>query len=234
MLTHILNDQGCFCYHTLGRGALRFKIDAPNIPEMVTKEHGIIFTQPTMHPEVLCAYLREIKHSIQVEKPVGVIHTYFGSSVVKQSFEKAGGIHFAIIRNPSNRIKSQVTAKIKNLVDQHHQNFDTFDETQQQDCIKNVIESDFDKIEIIFSRETSVTLASDYDNIINLNDDDLVHFEGMFKPTENSELVKKIHLITDISETEISKYFRLIENSINILISKSTTNMHFRQKIKVL
>lgn len=147
MLTHIMNDLGCVCFHTLGRDAIQFHHSNTNIPRILKKEDGIPFTQETMHPAVLFQYLKLMQETMYISKSIGISHTFYTTSKVREAIEDLGGIHFSIIRNPADRISSQIIAKIKALVTNITPDYHSLEENKQQDILKTIVEKNSKQVE---------------------------------------------------------------------------------------
>ena len=102
----------------MGKGNLRFgkeifgQVATSEVVDLVPTD-DVNFVQSTMKPKYIVACLSELQNQSHSSKPIGVVHTYFGSKNGSSAFEKAGGKHMAMIRNPLNRIRSHMEHKLR-------------------------------------------------------------------------------------------------------------------------
>jgi len=221
MLANVFNRLGCVCFHAFGRGPLRFDVDMPNVPKVLSEEHGILYLQPTMHPEVLAEFLQALRETLKTDQPVGITHTFFQTTNVRDAFKKRNGYHFCIVRNPNDRMKSQITAKIKDVLLECNQSIDTLTGKDLQDQAKQIMKTKSEDFRQFSSAVTLATLFTDADNIQFSDDDEIIKFEGMFEPREDTPLVR---LISNISKTDRKEV-------VNCLINSEKINEHLDFKL---
>ena len=221
MLANLFNKLGCVCFHAFGRGRLRFDVDIPNIPKILSEEHGILHFEPTMHPEVLAEHLKALQKTLKTEQPIGITHTFFQTTNVRDAFKKRNGYHFCIVRNPNDRMKSQITAKIKDVLLKCNPSIGALAGNELQDQAKEIMKTrseDFLRLSdlIILS-----TLFTDAYNIQFSDDDEIIKFEGMFEPREDTPLVR---LASNISKTDRKEV-------VNCLLNSEKINEHLDFKL---
>jgi len=221
MLANLFNRLGCVCFHAFGRGHLRFDVDIPNVPKVMSKKHGILYLQPTMHPEVLAEFLQALRGTLKTDQPVGITHTFFQTTNVRDAFKTRNGYHFCIVRNPNDRIKSQITAKIKDVLLECNQSIDTLTGKDLQDQAKQIMKTKSEEFRKFSSAVTLATLFTDADNIQFSDDDEIIKFEGMFEPREDTPLVR---LTSNISKTDRKEV-------VNCLINSEKINEHLDFKL---
>ena len=221
MLANMFNKLGCVCFHGFGRGHFRFDVDMPNIPKTLSQEHGILYFEPTMHPEVLAGHLQALQKTLKTEQPIGITHTFFQTTNVRDAFKKRNGYHFCIVRNPNDRIKSQITAKIKDVLLKYNQSIDTLTGKELQDQAKEIMKAKSEDFRRFSSLVTLSTLFTDADNIQFSDVDEIIKFEGMFEPREDTPLVR---LTSNISKTDRKEV-------VNCLLNSEKINEHLDFKL---
>ena len=221
MLAKLFNNLGCVCFHAFGRGQLRFDVDMPNIPKILSQEHGILYFEPTMHPEVLAEYLQALQKTLKTEQPIGITHTFFQTTNVRDAFRKRNGYHFCIVRNPNDRMKSQITAKIKDELLKCNQSIGALTGNELQDQAKEIMKTRSEDFRRFSNTITLSTLFTDADNIQFSDDSEIIKFEGMFEPSEDTPLVR---LTSNISKTDRKEV-------VNCLLNSEKINEHLDFKL---
>lgn len=189
-LTKFLNDHGAICFH-----ALRNDPFLPSGPE------GDL-TRGYIEPEIMFKALLDLRERMETDKPIGLVHTYKETSSVKPAVKEIGGAHFAMIRNPVDRLNSQFTAKM--IASKH---FESSLASEREDFYSSVQEiydgTEGDKKWIMSKFITLLyhIVSSDIDNVSHCEKSELIRFEDMF--VDHEVLLNLVSRILEIDKSEV-------------------------------
>ena len=221
MITKLFNELECIFFHTLGRDNLRFGKEIfgqAATSELVDPDptDDVNFVQSTMKPKYIVACLSELHNQSHSSKPIGVVHTYFGSKNVSLAFEEAGSKHMAMIRNPLNRIRSHMEQKLRQTLTANGLKLSFQPSVAEKEKSKFIFFQHQSKLKDIAKAAVEVTLYTDLDNINSCPRDDLLKFEGLFEANETNDLTRNIQKIISCGSFAILQVLKNAKKKINM------------------
>ena len=208
-LTSFLNSQNITAFHALRQSPFGLPTDVNSA--MSLPIDGYCMT----------AALLDLRERTMIEKPIGLVHSYGNTSLIKPAIEAHNGVHFALIRNPISRINSQFIHKSEKfgLPDlEKNLNELNFYETMEFG-LKN-LEKLRKAVKATFQHVVGYTLENDLDNMKNAKSDELIHFEEMF--IKKDILPKIVSKISEIRAEDVDM------SNVKILEKKNT---HVRKQL---